>query len=312
MDSNTFLTATGIVLSVFLGTLGIYYAIRRKYSGAITYSQEYSIALYNSISKYIPDLQIIYKDKPAGKHLVLLRGILINTGGLDISNEMVDKPISAILPEGSEWLEATITSTSNDVIAEVNLKDNTLNISINSLFRCGEVIEFQALAESSDKQPNISFHHRIANTQKIRKKEFRKLQNRKEVAKYLLTAPTFIAAIGIIFLVLIYIPKNSQIIFPYDAGNESIIPVTTKINNQDKVQLEGFNNNFSAEIEPSDFLESMKGDVYVSKAPLSSNSRWASYVIAVLTIIGILISLVFTWKNYGIWKNIKISVEDNT
>ncbi len=179
------LAIIGIAATVVLGLCGIYVAVKRKYPGEITFVQESCLGLFDSIVKNMPELAVHYKGSAVGEGLVLLKGAFLNTGSKDISEAMVEEKVSISLPEEFGWLTAKVVSTSAKVQAQLAMLDRSVVLET-GLFRCREYIRFEALAEvpTKDARDNdgaesiekklgkaLKINHRIADTQKIKKKD---------------------------------------------------------------------------------------------------------------------------------------------
>jgi hypothetical protein len=182
MDRATILTIVGLIATVALGSFSIYLVLRRRYPGRITFIKESSIGLFDSIVKNLPDLSVLYKDEPVNENLVLLKGILHNTGSIDITEAMIKKALAIKLPEGYRWRAHKIVSSSSEVQADIKkVNPTTLEFEI-GLFRCDEHIRFEALAEVPIQQDSseqrvedagvrltraLIISHRIAETRKV-------------------------------------------------------------------------------------------------------------------------------------------------
>jgi hypothetical protein len=175
MDTIGIITVTGVISSLVFGVMGIYFAVRKqKYPGEITFIKENTVSLFDEIVEHVENLQIIYKNQPIQRNLVLLTGHLLNTGSIDITQEKVKENLMAILPEGYKWLESRIIATSSGIEAHLSIpQENELCFNL-GLFRRDETISFQALAQipPSESEEEIAdifdkvlrWQHRIAET----------------------------------------------------------------------------------------------------------------------------------------------------
>jgi hypothetical protein len=146
METSTILTIFGIIATAVFFALGTYLTVKRRYTAQITFIKEDSLGLFDSIVKNLPELAVLYRDNPVSQGLVLLKGFLLNTGAKDITEPMVEEPLSIKLPEGFQWLTGRVVSASSKVQAKVNVKPSELTLQT-GLFRCNEHIRFEALAE---------------------------------------------------------------------------------------------------------------------------------------------------------------------
>ena len=83
MGTGIVLAIVGVVLTVVFGVWGIL-LYRRRYPGRITFFVEASVPLFHSIVRNMPKLSVLYEDEPVSEGIVLLKGVLINTGSTDI------------------------------------------------------------------------------------------------------------------------------------------------------------------------------------------------------------------------------------
>lgn len=250
----TILTIIGIVSTVFLGIWGIYLMVKRKYSPEITFVQEFCLGLFDSIVKNMPELEVHYKNSPVAEGLVLLKGFFLNTGSKDISEAMVEEKVSVSLPEKFRWLTAKVVSASPKVQGHVTILDRSIVLET-GLFRCNEYIRFEALAEVPTENPQhnkeaesiekrlikaMTMHHRIADTQKIKKRNLPPLKTSQRRLKMLIIPLCFIVAIGLIsFAVLLYIgvPGELNLLIPTSDGQ--IMEVETKVRAGDILRAKG-------------------------------------------------------------------------
>lgn len=76
MNYSTLLAVTGASATIVFGALSIYFAIKKRLSGEITFFLEDCISLFDTIVKNFPELAVLYKNKPIDKSIVLLKGYL--------------------------------------------------------------------------------------------------------------------------------------------------------------------------------------------------------------------------------------------
>lgn len=162
----------GVVVSCLFGVWGIYLTLRRaRYPASLTFVREQSVALLDDFATKLPNLTVLYKDIPIDKSVVLISGYLVNDGGVDLTPEMVEKPLLCHLPGGCSWLEFKITTIAKALHAESNvLNSSEVEITL-GLFRRDESFAFQALVlldeEYAKKKTtacseHIRWSHRIA------------------------------------------------------------------------------------------------------------------------------------------------------
>jgi hypothetical protein len=113
---------------------------------------------------------VTYNGQPVAKNLSLLKGFLMNTGGKDITSDMVVKPLQMGLAEGYRWIEASAKSSSNP---EANVKiidPKTVEFSL-GFFRCGEFLRFEGIIEVEEGKQwagAVWLDHRIADTSAVK------------------------------------------------------------------------------------------------------------------------------------------------
>lgn len=280
MDIGTILGVTGIVVSAGFGVWGILFALKHRYPGAITFIKEQSIGLFDAIAKDLPELSIEYKKSPVSKNLVLLKGALLNSGKLDISPLTIEKPLTVELPNGYQWLEANIIGASNNVNASIAINDaNELHIDT-GLFRCGEFIRFQALAEvpvdEKDKslghselgdslESTMKFLHRIANTGKVIRAEVEAVDRKKIIRKILI--PTIVGVVGAIALASSFFFKgiDGKLVYSYELSENEYADVTIKPKSDGMLKVKGVDIEIDKILKAEQFFKHIKGFPTVEK-----------------------------------------------
>ena len=277
MNYTTTLSLLGIMVSALFGTWGIIIAIRNRYPGRITYVKEQTIELFDAIGKNLPDLAVMYKNQTIKQNLVLINGAFLNTGKIDISSAMTEVPITLSLPEGFKWITAKVVSTSKEVKASIDIKDENNIILEHSLFRCKEYIRFQALAEvpmttedeNNEKKTKmgnhledaLSFSHRIMNTKKIDQRKISEQEVYKRRKKLYLRILAF-TTIAVIALGLLSFRKGFPSQFIYDYNNESgdSCVVTIQPLNNNKVKINDLEGKFKVETNLNDCFAHVIGN----------------------------------------------------
>ena len=177
MDLSTALGIIGLAATVVLGLLGIAVAMNRRDPGELTFILERTIFLFKDIVKGMPQLTVLYKNESVTETLILIRGTLVNTGHIDVTEGSVKRPLEALLPKGSRWRESTVVDTSPDLKVRLDIATNALVFNL-GLFRRDEYVRLELLLElpeaelrnlsSSDTLLRaIEFQHRIANTRRV-------------------------------------------------------------------------------------------------------------------------------------------------
>lgn len=125
MSTSDIFTFIGIVITFIFGIWGIVVVVRRRYPGEITYVKESYIGLFDSIVKNLPELSVLYNDKPVGQGLVLVKGAILNTGSKDITESMIEKKISLTLPDEFRGLLQKLLAVHKMFMRRLKLKGKT-------------------------------------------------------------------------------------------------------------------------------------------------------------------------------------------
>lgn len=177
MDLSNVFGIIGIVVSFLFGVWGVYLAYKNaKSKASLAFVHEQVIGLFDDVASKLPNLSIKYKDRQIDSKVLLINGYIANDGGKDISRAMVERTLSALLPEKWKWLECKILSAPEDlsVTSEITL-EKELCFEF-GLFRKGESFSFQALISIDDEiNPKktkalidkIEWSHRISDLGKV-------------------------------------------------------------------------------------------------------------------------------------------------
>ena len=190
MTTTLWIALAGILVTGAFGIWGAYQTVKQnRYPAAITFIKEEFIPLFDTIVKSLPSLDVLYNNNLVDENLVLVRASFINTGKKDISADMIETPLTLTLGEGGKWIEAEVTSASENTTAEIKVIDDHKIQVLSGLLRRDEYIRFQALVEvSADEkdskiakkglieqfvEENLEITHRIQDTQKVGKIELK-------------------------------------------------------------------------------------------------------------------------------------------
>lgn len=214
IDINFWLGSLGFLATVIFGILSVYLVKSKKYPGGLTFISEQTIGLFDSIIKNFPQIAITYNNKSIDQQIVLLKGFIVNSGSIDIKDDMVEENLKLKLPENFKWLNVKIVDSTKGSKASTTIaSDNELVFHL-GLFRKNEFLRFEALADvpqTADKKisattiltEEIKFEHRIADTSKV---EIRPMDlelpnlKRKLLPKVIFTTILLIYIIALIFL----------------------------------------------------------------------------------------------------------------
>ncbi|HHG3242823.1 hypothetical protein [Vibrio parahaemolyticus] len=262
MTSDVFWAVLGISVSVIFGVLGIYLTLRSRYPGKITFVNEQTIELFDSVGNTIEKLEVTYDNSEVNQNLVLLNGSFINSGKSDITVDMVEKPIHLSLPAGYKWLSGSMVQS--DVDAELTLVDDRTIAISTGLFRKNEFVRFHALAQlpdSEDEKSNskklkdsLTFSHRITNTANIDECEVDQTKaNKKYFRRRILPILAFVLiAVGSVgFQVSKGFPHKMTYLFDVNGVTEQ---VQIKVIDNKTVDVHSLVSDFESEMLFSDFV----------------------------------------------------------
>lgn len=268
MFTDTFWAVLGISVSVIFGVVGIYLTVRSRYSGAITFVNEQSIELFDAIGGSLEGLAITYNGSDVNDNLVLLNGAFINSGKSDITEDMVEEPITMILPEGFKWLSCRVIESK--VKAQSCLVDDHSLAIETGLFRRGESVRFHALAQLPDNKDgdtssealtnSIIFNHRITNTQKINEVEV-SLEKTNRRDRKIKSHGAVIYLLLIIFVVsfAFFMGKQKSIAYPYQIDDTHIENVVLSNGGGDFVLVTSVSSDFERKEKLQEIFKKING-----------------------------------------------------
>lgn len=265
MSTSDIFTFIGIVITFIFGIWGIVVVVRRRYPGEITYVKESYIGLFDSIVKNLPELSVLYNDKPVGQGLVLVKGAILNTGSKDITESMIEKKISLTLPDEFRWLTAKIVSCSQNVHAKIKIEGQNLSF-LTGLFRCNEFIRFQAIAEvpihpSKNErierclEKAITINHRIADTKKVVSLNLPNKLYKKNIAISSFKPVLLVTIVIIILSIIGFYTSELETHFIISDANSIQHEVVVKPKLDGNITLKGVKDNFSKIIPADEFFK---------------------------------------------------------
>ena len=266
METSTIVTVIGVIITLIASGLGIHLMLKRRYTGQITFVREASLGLFDSIVKNLPELSVLYKEKPVGQGLVLLKGAILNNGSRDITEAMIEEKLSFNLPEGFKWLTAKVVSASPKVHGRVFVSTNKITFET-GLFRCNEHIRFEALAEvpieeddtddvENKLEKGLEITHRIADTKKV---DTRELPNLSRSAKQLrrgLTALIFAVACAVVIIGWYHFlgwPAKTNFIITTEHNKTIEVRIVSKLDGTIKVR--GVDEKYEEIVSINDFFQ---------------------------------------------------------
>ncbi len=144
-DFTLALTALGALAAIIIPLSLWLFTREARYQLDIILDKE--MFLVNQVARDLDYIRILIDDKPAPEQVVWITGWIINSGKLDISNRIVEKPLRLILPEDMSWLRATIDHFSSNVECYSTAIDEK-QVEFNwTLLRSGEYIHFDCLMQ---------------------------------------------------------------------------------------------------------------------------------------------------------------------
>jgi hypothetical protein len=184
MRIESLLTIFGIAVTAGFGAWAISVAVRHR-KVRIIYALDQALALTDDIMQSFSDLAITFRDQPISANLVLLKGYFINTGRIDITENMVEKCISINLPDQFEWIDCNVVDSSPS-LQVVTISSSAQKVEFRTgLWKRKEYFKFDALAKvpvvkaDPDNPPDekpasrlrnaLIITHRIANSTHIGK-----------------------------------------------------------------------------------------------------------------------------------------------
>jgi len=199
MSATTIMGMVGLLATLILGILGIYYAFRFRTQPRLTYVRDEFIPLFKSIVQSIDGIEISHGGRPIDQNLLLLKGSLLNTGSSDIDPSVIHEPLQLKLPPNCNALKAKITNSSAEVGAACKIIDsNTIEFNWN-LLKKGEFVTFDALLEEGGKakdaqeskeedhilklEKKIKFKHRITNLDRVAKENLFSIQRSRKLRR---------------------------------------------------------------------------------------------------------------------------------
>ena len=131
-------------LAAILGPI-VGWLLRRKDSRQLDVVLDKEVFLVNQLAKDVDSFSIIIDGEPASDQVVWITGWIINSGNYDISDKIVEKPLTLTLPENLQWSTAKVPHCSKDVNCEVEIVESRKLQFRWSLLRSGEYVYFDGL-----------------------------------------------------------------------------------------------------------------------------------------------------------------------
>ena len=139
------LTAIGTLAAICVPFIIHYFRRKTEYQLDIVLDKE--VFLVNQLARDLKNFSISIDGEPATEQVVWITGWIINSGTLDISARMVERPLRLELPEGMSWIRVDIGHSSSGVDCDFAPIDERVSQASWALLRSGEYIYFDPLIE---------------------------------------------------------------------------------------------------------------------------------------------------------------------
>ena len=142
-------------LNLVLAVVGILFAaipvigwfFRREEHRQLDVVLDKEVYLVNQLAGNLKNFSIVIEGKPSSEQVVWITGWIINSGNSDISERIVEHPLTLKLPENMQWLRGTIVHYSSDVTCNSHIIGSQELEFRWVLLRSGEYIHFDALLQ---------------------------------------------------------------------------------------------------------------------------------------------------------------------
>ncbi|AFU70523.1 hypothetical protein P700755_003952 [Psychroflexus torquis ATCC 700755] len=280
MDYSIIIGIIGIVITLVFGFLSFDLFKRKKYPGKITYVKLSLIDLLNNVANNFKEIKLLHNNSPIKKNIIYIKGALLNNGDIDINGQLIEKDISAQLPDNCKWLDVKATEFSEGLSVDIIISRDNKAIFKFDLFRKSEFVQFEGLIEVKEEEisadnieSEIVFSHRIENTSKIEKKNLltkKELKKKKEYAllcsilfllSLLVVASTFIFNLFGTKLETVYFINNTNVNELYQIKlQDSLVELNSMSTNKDvfTVTLDEFNMSYKASEKQLTFRQRSK------------------------------------------------------
>ncbi len=314
------------VIGTLVGIYGIYLTLRRvRYPASLTFVREQSVALLDDFAMKLPNLTVAYKNAPVDKSVVLISGFLVNDGSVDISVDMVEKPLICKLPEGCSWLEFKITTTAKALHASSTLV-NTSEVEIQlGLFRRDESFAFQALALISDEyaqkklttfSKDLQWVHRIASLGEIKKILMPEPETKTRTKRIILKSIPVIFSLIYAFLGFSFalgigpIGHTPSIAYEYKSGEKNQL-IRLIANNDKTTTVKYLNTEITEKVELSTLTNAgVFTPVILEKNYVDTDSLITGIAMVLASLVMIYITFINDYKRYKIKRMVSSSTEE--
>lgn len=181
MSIDTTLAIIGLIVTIFLGYLGLKYTLKYRKKTEIIFLKNSSLSLFKTIVKNLDEIEINFQGKKINENLILFKGTFFNNGNIDIEKSIVYKPLEIELPDNYSWVSNKIIDSSDGLDIEIKQVENKLIFEWD-LLKEGEYFTFDSLVEYKTQEKesenlnigrkllrDININHRITDLKKIKK-----------------------------------------------------------------------------------------------------------------------------------------------
>lgn len=320
---DTVLGIVGLLVTIFLGYLGLKYTLKFRKKTEIIFLKNTSISLFKTIVKNLDDIEINYQGKKINENLILFKGTFFNNGNIDIEKSIIHKPLEIELPTNYKWVMHKLIDHSEGLEIESSLIDNKLVFKWD-LLKEGEYFTFDSLVEyKSDKDDKdnsdagkkllkrVKINHRITDLKNISKEN---------------SIPRPISLGGLTFILLILLGvilgisylSFGQLFFPkYEVLTEVKIPtgkefVTLSANNESSITLLDKNGDKVVTYSKTELAQKLGADIQIKKTKINYLTLCFFGLLTIVYFIFWITLLISQIRERSLYKKLKTVAEKYT
>ncbi len=140
------LTIIGLILTIGFGIYAIVSNKRTRKKVSLSFGKNECYSLFKKDINRL-NIDVNYKGESLNNYLILFKGVIENSGNLDIDKNRIYTPLKIISKKEYKWLETTVSGHPNGATVSIyKIADNEIEINWD-LIKKGEKIEFEALVE---------------------------------------------------------------------------------------------------------------------------------------------------------------------
>lgn len=170
LDLTLILSAAGTLAAILIPFIIHLFLRETRHQLDIVLDKE--VFLVNQLARDLRNFSISIDGEPATEQVAWITGWIINSGTLDISARMVERPLRLELPETMSWIRVNIDHSSSGVDCNCAVTDEKIAQFDWTLLRSGEYVYFDCLiecplAETREKWAGSSFSEVIQPSSRI-------------------------------------------------------------------------------------------------------------------------------------------------